>query len=211
MLTWWPAQTFPLGTLTRNGLCTGHDVRGPQREGPGNGTELKLFVLLHGLHNGGGGCICGGVCNERSDGPCANIPPPPTCGPGHGCCMPPPMPASGGSGPDEPPPSKAWCGGPGPLWWHNGGSGGGPQWWCVGGGHARPWLCPPPQNGSTAPKFSWLPEHFKRCKLGGGDDCLEYILSGYVNSDGYRSRRRTCVSPFSSHFFEIFCLYLCGV
>lgn len=61
---------FPFGIL--NGLCTGHEVRGPHLEGPGNGTgvlQLKLLEL-HGLQRGGGSC---GPCNEVIDGPCVNI------------------------------------------------------------------------------------------------------------------------------------------
>lgn len=63
----------PFGILALKGLCTGHDVRGPHRDGPLMGTELKLFGcwLLHGLHNGGGG---NGPCNKDViDGPCASI------------------------------------------------------------------------------------------------------------------------------------------
>jgi hypothetical protein len=60
----------PFGILALKGLCTGQDVRGPHLDGPGNGTELKLFVLLHGLHSGGGS---EGPCNDVIDGPCANI------------------------------------------------------------------------------------------------------------------------------------------
>lgn len=52
----------PFGALILKGLCTGQEVLGPHRvEGPGNGTELKLFVL-HGLHNDGNGS--GGPCIE---------------------------------------------------------------------------------------------------------------------------------------------------
>jgi hypothetical protein len=58
---------FPFGTRPLNGLWIGHDVRGPHLDGPGNGTVLKLFVLLQGLHNGGGGS--GGPCNDCIDGP----------------------------------------------------------------------------------------------------------------------------------------------
>ena len=70
--TWCPEQIVPFGILALNGLCTGQDERGPHREeGPGNGTELKLFGwLLQGLHNGGGGK---GPCSDVMDGPCANI------------------------------------------------------------------------------------------------------------------------------------------
>lgn len=70
-ITWCPEQIVPFGILALKGLCTGHDVRGPHREGPGNGTELKLFGwLLQGLHNGGGG---NGPCSDVMDGPCPNI------------------------------------------------------------------------------------------------------------------------------------------
>lgn len=70
-ITWCPEQIVPFGILALKGLCTGQDVRGPHREGPGNGTELKLFGwLLQGLHNGGGG---NGPCSDDIDGPCANI------------------------------------------------------------------------------------------------------------------------------------------
>lgn len=48
----------PLGTLTLNGLCIGHDVLGPHREdgvvGWIGAIEFKL-VELHGLHRVGGG------------------------------------------------------------------------------------------------------------------------------------------------------------
>lgn len=54
--TWCPEQIVPFGILALKGLCTGHDVRGPHREDPGNGTELKLFGCpLHGLQSVGGG------------------------------------------------------------------------------------------------------------------------------------------------------------
>lgn len=56
-----PEQTFPFGIRTRNGLCTGHVDLGPHLDGPGTGTELKLFEL-HGLHIGGG-----------HDGPCNDV------------------------------------------------------------------------------------------------------------------------------------------
>lgn len=65
MITWCPEQMDPFGTRTRKGLCTGHDVRGPHRESPGNGTELKL--LLQGLHIGGGGI--GTPLNANGPGP----------------------------------------------------------------------------------------------------------------------------------------------
>lgn len=70
-ITWCPEQIVPFGILALKGLCTGHDVRGPQREGPGNGTELKLFCcwLLQGLHNGGGG---NWPCSDVIEGPCAS-------------------------------------------------------------------------------------------------------------------------------------------
>lgn len=58
-ITWCPEQIDPFGTRTRNGLCTGHDVRGPHLDRDGNGTELKVFEL-HGLHNGGGILDTGG-------------------------------------------------------------------------------------------------------------------------------------------------------
>lgn len=63
---------LPLGILALKGLCTGHEVLGPHREeGPGNGTELKLFDwLLQGLHNGGGG---NEPWSDVIDGPCASI------------------------------------------------------------------------------------------------------------------------------------------
>lgn len=69
--TWCPEQIVPFGILALKGLCTGHDVRGPHREGPGNGTELKLFCcwLLQGLHNGGGG---NWPCSDVIEGPCAS-------------------------------------------------------------------------------------------------------------------------------------------
>lgn len=72
-ITWCPEQIVPFGILALKGLCTGHDVRGPHRdEGPGNGTELKLFCcwLLQGLHNGGGG---NWPCSDVIEGPCASI------------------------------------------------------------------------------------------------------------------------------------------
>lgn len=63
---------LPFGILALKGLCTGQEVRGPHRDdGPGNGTELKLFGwLLQGLHNGGGG---NGPCRDVMEGPCASI------------------------------------------------------------------------------------------------------------------------------------------
>lgn len=65
-ITWCPEQIVPFGILARKGLCTGHEVLGPHRDdGPGNGTELKLFgCWLHGLHNGGNG-----PCSDVIDGP----------------------------------------------------------------------------------------------------------------------------------------------
>ena len=93
MFTWCPEQIVPFGILALKGLCTGHEVLGPHLEGPGNGTELKLFgCWLHGLHKGGGG---NGPCSDVIDGPCANI----------GMC-------DGGIGPIE-----CWGHEPGP-WWH---------------------------------------------------------------------------------------------
>lgn len=75
----------PFGTRTRNGLCTGHDVRGPHRDSPGNGTELKLLEL-HGLHIGGGGN--GPPLNANGPGPiklpCNDPPAVGGCGPGPG-------------------------------------------------------------------------------------------------------------------------------
>lgn len=83
----------PFGTRTRNGLCTGHDVRGPQREtlfeSPCNGTELKL-LLLQGLHMGGGGIGIPLYVNGPGGGPITlagiehDIGPPPPGGPGPG-------------------------------------------------------------------------------------------------------------------------------
>lgn len=73
LVTWWPEQMMlPLGILALKGLCTGQEVRGPHRDdGPGNGTELKLFGwLLQGLHNGGGG---NEPWRDVIDGPCASI------------------------------------------------------------------------------------------------------------------------------------------
>lgn len=71
-VTWCPEQMVPFGILALKGLCTGHEVLGPHREDPGNGTELKLFGFcwLHGLHNGGGG---NGPCSDVIEGPCASI------------------------------------------------------------------------------------------------------------------------------------------
>lgn len=145
--TWCPEQIDPFGTRTRNGLCTGHDVRGPHRDIPGNGTELKL-LLLQGLHIGGSG-----------------IGTPLNCiGPG-GPITPAAMAAAhadvDGIGTDDSP-------GPGP-WWHIGP----PQF---GIGHWPPptpplWMPPLPQHVSAA-KLSWLSEHWSRWG-NGGDDCLE--------------------------------------
>lgn len=46
----------PLGTRTRNGLWTGHDVRGPQRDEEGPCIDMLLMLFeLHGLKLGGGG------------------------------------------------------------------------------------------------------------------------------------------------------------
>lgn len=70
--TWCPEQIVPFGILALKGLCTGHDVRGPHREDPGNGTELKLFGCpLHGLQCVGGGGR--GPWSDVIDGPCASI------------------------------------------------------------------------------------------------------------------------------------------
>lgn len=69
LFTWCPEQMVPFGILALKGLCTGHDVRGPHRdEGPGNGTELKLFCCWL-LHNGGGG---NWPCSDVIEGPCAS-------------------------------------------------------------------------------------------------------------------------------------------
>lgn len=173
----------PFGTRIRNGLCTGHDVRGPHRDGPGNGTELKLLVLLHGLQSppsGPPGCIDRGPCRDSWDGPCTRGPPsggsPPTPPP-----PPPPTPTPTpprptpiiGPGPPGPGPDPGGGPGPGP-WWHIGPPQFGMGHWPPG--PPAPLFRPAPQYGSTA-KFSALPEHCKRCG-GGGDDCLEYILGG---------------------------------
>lgn len=59
----------PFGSRARNGLWTGQDDRGPHLDGPGNGTELKLFVVAvgHGLHCGGSS---GGPWNDEDwEGP----------------------------------------------------------------------------------------------------------------------------------------------
>lgn len=88
----------PFGTRILKGLCTGQDVRGPQRDGPGNGTELKLFVLLHGLQSGGGGS--GGPCRDSCEGPCTSVPMPGPAPPGPTTPWPTvtgPAPAPGGS------------------------------------------------------------------------------------------------------------------
>lgn len=144
-ITWCPEQIVPFGILALKGLCTGHDVRGPHREVPGNGTELKLFGwLLQGLHNDGGS----GPCREVIDGPCASM--------GRCCCC------CCCCWLDIWPPGP-WPG-PGP-WWHIGP----PQF---GIGHWPPLLIPPLLQYESTVKLSWLPEHCKR-NGGGGEDCLE--------------------------------------
>lgn len=143
--TWCPEQTDPFGMRTLKGLCTGQVDRGPHRDGPGIGTELKLLeFVLQGLQRGGGGT--GGPWNAEW-APWVAGPPPPT-----------PMPPM--------------IGGPGPgPWWHIGPPqfGIGPHWPLP----PPPKLLtrPPPQNWSAA-KLSWLPEHCSRWG-GGGDDCRE--------------------------------------
>lgn len=51
-LTWCPEQMEPLGTRTRKGLCTGQEVRGPQRVAAACCSDS---AELHGLKSAGGG------------------------------------------------------------------------------------------------------------------------------------------------------------
>lgn len=171
IFTWCPEQIEPppLGNRARNGLWTGQDVRGPHRDGPGNGTELKLleFVAVgHGLQVSGGSG--GGPWNDDdAEGPrLVNIPrpplpirPPP----------PPPPPISAGGGYDAWPCGQLRGGRPGqppgpppPPKLH----------WLALGIPPPPPITRSPQNGSAV-KLSWLPEHCSRWDDGGGEDCRE--------------------------------------
>lgn len=197
LLTWCPEQMGPppFGNRARNGLWTGQEVRGPQREGPGNGTELlKLFVDVgHGLQLGSGG-----PWNDDDwEGPkplCTPIPPLPfpisiDCGGGGGgyddAAIIPPPPIWWPCGqlmPDEPivrPGQPVWpfewprlhwlaaiTMSPRLLWWAP---------WPPPKPKPRPPPPPPlaPQNWWSTAKLSWLPEHCRRWDEGGGDEFRE--------------------------------------